>query len=583
MKNASIMLCGLILCCASSTVFAQTAEDWYDKGKNATDFNQQIEYFTKAIQKEFAPLFVAYYMRGTAKYHVQQYQIAILDFDKAIELNPNFAAPYVNRGVSKKMLGRYQEAIQDFDQAIKLNPNHFLFYYYRGSTKFQLDQYATAITDLDKAIELNPADAESYLVRGSTKKYLKQHELAILDLNKAIELDPHNITAYDERGYLRSSLKEYQAAILDFSKAIELEPNAIRYNNRGWAKFNLGQYSLAILDYDKAINLNPNYEVCRSNRLLALSKLNAASEKPKSEPTYLQVKEQASVHNIIKEKVVSVNWNNIASNFANEYAKMTCPKTYNSVYFEGYSQEKGNKTKLGLTIKWRGIVCFVPDDFFLKGYLLCDNNGTNCNFYEEDRNENLTKAQNCDPSIIVASLVVAAGTIAIVNSLSSSSDKKTAPSSVEAKTKEELKEPEPPKKESWFSEMWNYQPTPEDRARWAARDKTENDKKQKEEAKAQTVKEPTKEEVERELSFRAWEVVKQGVEKQGCRDNTIFFIPLIPTKANECEIKFKDGTHGFLWEEKEKKQWWGSTGFHYQGPFTYEQALEWLWKYKHRK
>jgi tetratricopeptide (TPR) repeat protein len=315
MKNGSIMLCGLILCCASSTVFAQTAEDWYDKGKNATDFNQQIEYFTKAIQKEFAPLYIAYYMRGTAKYHVQNYQIAILDFDKAIELNPNFAAPYVNRGVSKKMLGRYQEAIQDFDQAIelqsdfseaylnrgiskkvlgryqeaiqdfdqaiKLNPNHFLFYYYRGSTKFQLDQYVTAITDLDKAIELNPADAESYLVRGSTKKYLKQYELAILDLNKAIELDPHNIAAYDSRGYSRSSLKEYQAAILDFSKAIELEPNAIRYNNRGWAKFNLGQYSLAILDYDKAINLNPNYEVCRSNRLLALSKLNADSEKPK--------------------------------------------------------------------------------------------------------------------------------------------------------------------------------------------------------------------------------------------------------------------------------------------------------------
>ena len=61
--------------------------------------------------------------RGNAKDELKQYSEAIADYDKAIELDPNFAAAYTNRGTAKAQLKQYSEAIADYDKAIELDPN----------------------------------------------------------------------------------------------------------------------------------------------------------------------------------------------------------------------------------------------------------------------------------------------------------------------------------------------------------------------------------------------------------------------------------------------------------------------------
>ena len=48
-----------------------------------------------------------------------------MSFDKAIEINPNFADAYSNRGVILQEMKRYDEALNSYDNAIKINPNHF--------------------------------------------------------------------------------------------------------------------------------------------------------------------------------------------------------------------------------------------------------------------------------------------------------------------------------------------------------------------------------------------------------------------------------------------------------------------------
>lgn len=50
------------------------------------------------------------------------YQKAIVDYDEAIRLKPEFPEAYNNRGVAKRDLGQYQEAIADYDKAIELKP-----------------------------------------------------------------------------------------------------------------------------------------------------------------------------------------------------------------------------------------------------------------------------------------------------------------------------------------------------------------------------------------------------------------------------------------------------------------------------
>ena len=65
---------------------------------------------------------------------------AIEDLDKAIELNPNNEAGYINRGNSKNNFGQYQEAIEDYDKAIQLNPNNQDAYFYRKNAYENLNK-----------------------------------------------------------------------------------------------------------------------------------------------------------------------------------------------------------------------------------------------------------------------------------------------------------------------------------------------------------------------------------------------------------------------------------------------------------
>jgi tetratricopeptide (TPR) repeat protein len=266
MKNIILhSLYFLLLAALSPNLYAQTAKEWFEKGLATSDYEEKIRCYTQAIEKGYEPLAKAYYWRGVAKYALD-YSEYIADFDKAIQLDPNYAEAYYWRGDAKHALGKYSEAIANYDKAIQLDPNYAKAYYWRGEAKRALGKYSEAIADYDKAFQLAPNDAKTiqsdpnyaraYYGRGNTKYQLGKYSEAIADFDKAIQVYPH-CEAYNGRGEAKHALGKYSEAIADFDKAIESSYPfyAIAYYNRGKAYFDMGNYAQAMVDYDRGKEL----------------------------------------------------------------------------------------------------------------------------------------------------------------------------------------------------------------------------------------------------------------------------------------------------------------------------------------
>ena len=239
----------------------------------SADYEQAMTDFNRAI--ELAPeLALVYRIRGLAYAGLNDYELAIADYDQVIELNPEDAAVYRIRGLAYAGLNDHERAIADFDRAIELDPEDAAAYHNRGFVYAYLKDYERAIADFDRAIELDPEYAAAYHKRGAAYAYLKDYQQTIADFDRAIELDPEDAAAYHNRGAAYAYLKDYQQAIADFDRAIELDPeDALAYHNRGAAYVSLKDYERAIADCDRAIDLDPEDAAAYNNRGAAYADL----------------------------------------------------------------------------------------------------------------------------------------------------------------------------------------------------------------------------------------------------------------------------------------------------------------------
>ena len=81
-------------------------------------FQEAEEALTKAIRYD-KNNFEAYYYRGCAKVNEKKYQEAIADFEKAIELKPDYADAYFNLGRTYYLLNDEDKACENYKLAAK--------------------------------------------------------------------------------------------------------------------------------------------------------------------------------------------------------------------------------------------------------------------------------------------------------------------------------------------------------------------------------------------------------------------------------------------------------------------------------
>ncbi|MCS5698869.1 tetratricopeptide repeat protein, partial [Cyanobium sp. FGCU-52] len=82
-------------------------------------------------------------------------------------MNPSFASAYYNRGFTKANgLGNYQAAIADYDRAIDLDPKDLAAYQNRGRLRNWTGDQAGALADANRALALDPNDNFTHIYLG---------------------------------------------------------------------------------------------------------------------------------------------------------------------------------------------------------------------------------------------------------------------------------------------------------------------------------------------------------------------------------------------------------------------------------
>ena len=98
----------------------------------------------------------AYNKKGMEFYNQGSYRDAIIEFSKAIELNPSDSILYYNRALSYYKNNLFDEAITDFTSTIGLDPNYSRSYIGRGNAFEDKGDYSNALNDYNTALELDP-------------------------------------------------------------------------------------------------------------------------------------------------------------------------------------------------------------------------------------------------------------------------------------------------------------------------------------------------------------------------------------------------------------------------------------------
>lgn len=102
----------------------------------------------------------AWYSRAIMKDELHTWKAARRDYDKSIELAPDFIDAIVNRAANKDEAGEYDEAIEDYSKAIQLDQTNAMAYFNRGNSKFNKGDKGGACEDWKKSKELGADYAE---------------------------------------------------------------------------------------------------------------------------------------------------------------------------------------------------------------------------------------------------------------------------------------------------------------------------------------------------------------------------------------------------------------------------------------
>jgi serine/threonine-protein kinase len=193
---------------------------------------------------------------GTVDLGTGQFERAIGDFQRALQIEPTNDAAYLGLASGYEKKGNQEAAETTFKKAIEVKPNYYLGHVRLGQFYLRRGRFSDATEEFQKEIALVPNSEQAYLRVGAAYIYSNRYEDAITVLRKSIEIRP-TAAAYSNIGSSYFGLRRFDDAVAALEQAAELVPRDFRIiGNLGRAYFwSTNQHNKAAGAYQRAIEL----------------------------------------------------------------------------------------------------------------------------------------------------------------------------------------------------------------------------------------------------------------------------------------------------------------------------------------
>jgi len=202
---------------------AGTPQDCYPKAKAAATKALQLD---DTLAEAHTTLALAIWL-----YDFDSSQ-AIKEFQRAIELNPNYAIAHQQYGNNTlSALGRFDDAIVEGKRAVELDPLSLVINTDLGSDYYYARRYDEAIAQLRKTLEMDPGFYIAHLVLGQVLDAKGDRDAAIVECQKARALnDDPSVLGVLGRAYGLSGNKMEAEKILDQLKELSKQRYVAAYS-----------------------------------------------------------------------------------------------------------------------------------------------------------------------------------------------------------------------------------------------------------------------------------------------------------------------------------------------------------------
>lgn len=122
-----------------------------------------IPFYTKMIASHPGQT-ESYWKRAYAYHQRGQYELAIGDYTRAMELDAELQYLRINRAQSYVCLGQFASAFLDYDQLIAQNPDSSTCasaYFNRGTLYEWMESYQAAVKDFSMVLEIEPNNSQA--------------------------------------------------------------------------------------------------------------------------------------------------------------------------------------------------------------------------------------------------------------------------------------------------------------------------------------------------------------------------------------------------------------------------------------